>query len=149
MNVTNFDERNIKYFAGRYCCNQAPFADLVQEGWLAALTAREPEHKYLRIKLAIQEYKRKATVITPTSYIQEKSEESSELRMIESLEHLEKLLEVTDLTEKELECIKLVYFGEELTFENAGSVCGVSKQAMHIRHDNAMRKLRDSAEELL
>ena len=69
MEVTKFDERNIGYFASRYFCNQAPFEDLVQEGWLAALSVSDPTHKYLAIKNAIQEYKRKAIREQPLSWI--------------------------------------------------------------------------------
>jgi DNA-directed RNA polymerase sigma subunit (sigma70/sigma32) len=142
MNVTDFDERNIKYFAGRYACNAAPYEDLVQEGWVAALESKKPEHKYNNIRQAIRVSKKQAVFLPPTSYDPQYAEESKETKMIETLDQLRHLLTNTTLTTKEQECIDLIYFGEEKTLTQASKASEISKQAMEDRHKSAMRKLR-------
>ena len=147
MEVTNFDERNIRYFARAYCCNQAPFEDLVQEGWLAALQAKKPEHKYLAVRRAVQTYTRRARFVIPIEEPPEKSEESREIQMIQDLDHLKSLISKAKLTEKEAKAIHLVYFDEESALDR---VYGSGRQIPHKdvqSHARAMTKLRKVARE--
>jgi len=142
MNITNFDERNIRYFARSYCCNQASFEDLVQEGWVAALSAEKPEHKYLAVKRAIQTYTRRARFIQPVRYLQPQREESPELQMIEDLDHLESILKKANLTEKESQVIQLIYFESENNLDKrygSGHRLSVNDRQLHSK---AMKKLR-------
>jgi len=146
MEVTDFDVRKIRYFAGNYCCNAAPFEDLVQEGWLAALGAKKPEHKYLAIRHAVQIYKKRATDFKPVDVIIERPTESYELMMIETIDQLKHLLEKANLTSKERECIDLIYLQEEKTLTEAGEECDVTRRAMNLRHASALNKLQLAAE---
>ena len=147
MEVTDYDERNIRYFAWNYSCNQAPFEDLVQEGWLAALGAKKPEHKYLAIRRAIQVYKKRATFLQPTAYEQETEKESDELRMIDNLDHLKYLMANTVLSTAEVECLEQIYFGDELTQTELASVSKEKQRTIQKRHERAIKKLRKTAEE--
>lgn len=146
MEVTNFDERNIRYFARAYCCNQSPFEDLVQEGWLAALQAKEPEHKYLAVKRAIQTYTRRARFIQPIAEPPETSIENEGIQMINNLDHLRSLLKKAKLSQKELDVIHLIYFDDEEALNRRyGSGNQISKKDRE-SHFRAMKKLRAVAE---
>jgi DNA-directed RNA polymerase specialized sigma24 family protein len=144
MIVTDFDERNIKYFAGNYCCNAAPFEDLVQEGWLAALGSKHETHKYNNIRQAIRVYKKQSVFLPNSSSDKERPSEDRGLEMIDNLDHLKHLLEITPLSPSEVEVINETYFGEELTQKELAARTQTKWATIRKRHSSAMQKLRQT-----
>lgn len=147
IEVTDFDMRNIMYFARCYACNACPFDDLVQEGWLAAATAQHPTHKYLRIRQAIQQLKKKATYLQTASFIPNKAEESDGLMQIDNLDQLTHLLLTTELTSQESRVINYIYFKEIDKARDVAEKMNISAERVRQLHQAGLNRLARQARE--
>jgi len=147
IEVTDFDMRNIRYFARRFACNACPYEDLVQEGWLAAATAQHPTHKYLRIRQKIGVARAKAVDIQTSSYLPDKPEESDNHMLIDNLDYLAHLLRTTALTDQEAKVIDMIYFKEIDKQNVVAEKLGISTQRVSQLHQSALNILAQRARE--
>lgn len=143
MEVTKADERNIRYFARQYACNEAPYDDLYQEGYLGALKAKKPEHKYLAIKSSIQEAKRKARRCATSPYLDSKAKEEDPFAEFENKDHVQTLFKNTEFNGKEAEVLHRYFFLNQDPLEIWEAV-GVKKTQFYKLLKNAVNKLEET-----
>ncbi len=166
MEITKADERNIRHFAFRYSKLDCSVEDLIQEGRIAMLEAKVPEHKYWRMVNAIAEYARKNTVRIPIDHNLQNykvkaagskadthdyevlGETDPALKQFEDTEFVKNLLEKANLDIIQRTIIELMYYDNESITDIATAL---NQPRTNIRrwHTEALTTLRKIAEKEL